>query len=363
MRVGRHRGRRDDAHRLPVMAGRRVLSFERSSSRPATRPAPPVAAGNAERHHVAEPERLERGQVESSDGAGHVANVFDPSSPNEAASGSSPAPTASSTITRPRRGLFYGANGDSPRVDRPRALHRRHRRPRLRHDVGRGQAEPLEGQKQLEARRALRAGDVVEVLDRLEGGIDVWVQGGWGVDALASRGPTTTSTWPSTSTGSKPSRRCSRRSACATTKRRGQVCRRATSSGTGSGRGRRPPVALRRAGERRAGRRRRPPRPSSAAGLAGRGEIGGRPRPTAPPPPERRFHEGYEPLRAQDEHDWPCWRARRLSRERRRAACSRGCAPRRRPVAVVHVEDIHTACEHLVLSDLWASPCSAIAST
>ena len=71
VRVGRHRRRRDDAHQLPV-AGRRVLALRALEQPPGDRRRPRLRRAALERHHVAEAERLERGQVEASDGAGDV---------------------------------------------------------------------------------------------------------------------------------------------------------------------------------------------------------------------------------------------------------------------------------------------------
>ena len=72
VRVRRQGLRRDDAHHLPV-AERRVLPFERSSSRPATAGAPCMGATPSSGRDVAEPERLHGRQVETADGARDVA--------------------------------------------------------------------------------------------------------------------------------------------------------------------------------------------------------------------------------------------------------------------------------------------------
>src|SRR5207249_8266755 len=61
-------------------------------------------------------------------------SVSDPSSPNSAASGNAPAPTASSTITHARGiGLFYGAGAHAPWSRRARDL-----RPVRDRSLGRG---------------------------------------------------------------------------------------------------------------------------------------------------------------------------------------------------------------------------------
>ena len=72
VRIGRHRGRRDDAHQLPV-AGRRVLALRPLEQPAGDRGSARLRRAALELHHVAEAERLQCGQVETSDGAGHVA--------------------------------------------------------------------------------------------------------------------------------------------------------------------------------------------------------------------------------------------------------------------------------------------------
>src|SRR5262245_8131564 len=86
--------------------------------------------------------------------------VFEPSSPYSPASGNSPAPTASSTMTHARgiAGLFYGRFERRPRTTTARRLHRGHRRPRSWHHVARDQdlpdrAEPEEARFPGYARR------------------------------------------------------------------------------------------------------------------------------------------------------------------------------------------------------------------
>ena len=77
VRIGRHRDRGDDAHQLPV-ARRRVLALRALEQPAGDRGCPRLWRAALELHHVAEAERLERGQVEAADGAGHVAERVRP---------------------------------------------------------------------------------------------------------------------------------------------------------------------------------------------------------------------------------------------------------------------------------------------
>ncbi len=77
VRVGRHRGRGDDAHQLPVPRGR-VLPLRALDEAARDRRRARLGRAALERERVAEPERLERGQVEASDGAGDVADRVRP---------------------------------------------------------------------------------------------------------------------------------------------------------------------------------------------------------------------------------------------------------------------------------------------
>src|SRR5687768_2113983 len=139
------------------------LPFERSSSRPATAGAPGWGGQPSSGITFPSPSASNAGRSRPPTARATLPSVFDPSSPNEAASGNSPAPTASSTITQARgTWLLYGAHGHCPRSYRPRLLHRLHRRARRRCDVGRRQAQPLEG---AEAAR----GAAAEAGSRLDG--------------------------------------------------------------------------------------------------------------------------------------------------------------------------------------------------
>ena len=72
MRVCRERGRRDHAHHLPVTRGR-VLALRALHQSPGNCGRPGLRRAAFQRDDVSEPERLEIGQVEASDRAGHVA--------------------------------------------------------------------------------------------------------------------------------------------------------------------------------------------------------------------------------------------------------------------------------------------------
>ena len=72
VRVGRHRLRGEDPHQLPV-AGRRVLAARALDQPPGDRRRARLRRAAEQRLDVAEPERLERRQVEAADGAGEVA--------------------------------------------------------------------------------------------------------------------------------------------------------------------------------------------------------------------------------------------------------------------------------------------------
>ena len=77
VRVGGHRLRRDHSHQLPV-AGGRVLALRAFEQPAGDRLRPGLRRTAGQRHHVAEAERLERGQVETTDGAGDVAERVRP---------------------------------------------------------------------------------------------------------------------------------------------------------------------------------------------------------------------------------------------------------------------------------------------
>src|SRR6186997_1415811 len=121
------------------------LPFERSSSRPATAGAPGCGGQPSSSITLPRPSASSAGRSRPPTARATLPSVFDPSSPYEAASGNSPAPTASSTITHARgTPLFYGAHAHSPRSYRPHHLHRRDHQPRGARDVGRGQDQPVE---------------------------------------------------------------------------------------------------------------------------------------------------------------------------------------------------------------------------
>ena len=71
VRIGRKRRRGDDPHVLPV-AGRRVLSGRELDETAGDRGRARLRRATLERHHVAEPERLEVREVEPADRVGDV---------------------------------------------------------------------------------------------------------------------------------------------------------------------------------------------------------------------------------------------------------------------------------------------------
>ena len=145
------------------------------------------------------------------------------------------------------------------------------------------------------------------MLDRLEGaGIDVWVQGGWGVDALAGR---ETRSHDDLDVAVDVDRLDDVAALLAPLGFRhdekawpGLPARYVLRDGSGrqvdvhplrfDGHGN---------GVQDLGDGRFSSHP--AAGLAGRGEVGGRAVRCCTAALQRRFHEGYAPLRPQDEHD------------------------------------------------------------
>ena len=76
------------------------LPFERSTSRPAIAGAPGCGAHPSSGSMFPKPSASSVGRSSPPTARATFASVFDPSSPNSAASGSSPAPTASRTITQ-----------------------------------------------------------------------------------------------------------------------------------------------------------------------------------------------------------------------------------------------------------------------
>ena len=136
VRIGGHRGRRDDAHQLPV-AGRRVLALRPLEQAAGDRGSSRLRRAALERHDVAEAERLQRGQVETSDGAGDVAERVRPLIAVRGRVGQlSRANGIEHDYARPRHAAILRRDGHRPRVDRPHLLHRLHRRARGRRHVG-----------------------------------------------------------------------------------------------------------------------------------------------------------------------------------------------------------------------------------
>ncbi len=106
------------------------LPFERSSSRPATAGAPGCGGQPSSGITLPSPSASRLGRSRPPTALAVLPRVFEPSSPYSPASGNSPAPTASRTMTHARgMALFYGGFGGRPRTAAARRLHRRHRRP------------------------------------------------------------------------------------------------------------------------------------------------------------------------------------------------------------------------------------------
>ena len=76
--------------------------FERSKSRPATAGAPGCGGQPSSGITLPRPSASSAGRSRPPTARATLPSVFDPSSPYEAASGNSPAPTASSTMTHAR---------------------------------------------------------------------------------------------------------------------------------------------------------------------------------------------------------------------------------------------------------------------
>ena len=163
VRVGRERRRRDDAHVLP-MAGRRVLAL-RAREKPAGDGRGPRLRGQPSSGITfPRPSASRLGRSRPPTARAMLPRVLEPASPYSSASGNSPAPTASSTITHARgTGLFYGGCGHGPRTARAGGLHHRDRRARCRGHVHGDQdlpdrAEPEEGRQARRARNERRRG-------------------------------------------------------------------------------------------------------------------------------------------------------------------------------------------------------------
>src|ERR687892_2233372 len=119
--------------------------FERSTRRPATAGAPGWGGQPSSGITFPRPSASSEGRSRPPTARATLPSVFEPSSPYEAASGNSPAPTASSTMTHARgTRLFYGAYGHCPRSLRHGRLHGGGRLARVRSHLHRGEAEPVE---------------------------------------------------------------------------------------------------------------------------------------------------------------------------------------------------------------------------
>src|SRR5512132_1267554 len=103
------------------------LPFERSNRRPATAGAPDCGGHPCKSATFPRPSASRLGRSSPPTARATLPNVSEPSSPYSAASGNSPAPTASSTITHARgTRLSYAACGNRPRTARPDPLHHAH---------------------------------------------------------------------------------------------------------------------------------------------------------------------------------------------------------------------------------------------
>src|SRR5438067_1706471 len=134
------------------------LPFERSISRPATAGAPAIGGQPSSGSTLPRPSASRFGRSRPPTAFATFPSVSEPSSPNSAASGSAPAPTASNTMTHARGiGLFYEgrAHGSGP-AGSPR-LHRLRDLAGRRHHVDGG---PL-----LAAREGRRRGQSADSLD------------------------------------------------------------------------------------------------------------------------------------------------------------------------------------------------------
>ena len=130
--------------------------FDRSRRRPATAGAPGCGGQPSSGSTLPSPSASRLGRSRPPTALATLPRVFEPSSPYSPASGNSPAPTASSTITHARgTALFYGGFGGRPRACAFRRLHRWNRRSRRGDHVRRDQALP-DGAEPQEAGRAGR---------------------------------------------------------------------------------------------------------------------------------------------------------------------------------------------------------------
>src|SRR5918992_3725838 len=120
------------------------LPFERSIRRPATAGAPGCGGQPSSGMTLPSPSASSEGRSSPPTARATLPNVFEPSSPYEAASGNSPAPTASSTMTHARgMRLFYGAYGHCPRSPGHGRLHDGDRGLGVRGHLPDRQAEPV----------------------------------------------------------------------------------------------------------------------------------------------------------------------------------------------------------------------------
>src|SRR6478672_7833012 len=101
------------------------LPFDRSTSRPATAGAPLMGGQPSSGSTLPRPSASRLGRSRPPTAFATLPSVSEPSSPNSAASGSSPAPTASNTMTHARgMGLFYEGREHVPGTPRFRRLYR-----------------------------------------------------------------------------------------------------------------------------------------------------------------------------------------------------------------------------------------------
>src|SRR4051794_15836058 len=131
------------------------LPLERSSRRPAIAGAPGCGAHPSSGSMLPRPSASSVGRSRPPTARATLARVLEPSSPNSAASGNSPAPTASSTITQARGTRLSYFRGRCARPNRDRRVHRVRDRACSRCDVARRAPQPHAGQEEAEADDAL----------------------------------------------------------------------------------------------------------------------------------------------------------------------------------------------------------------
>src|SRR5438132_8685241 len=133
------------------------LPLERSISRPATAGAPLIGGQPSSGSTLPRPSASRLGRSRPPTALATLPSVSEPSSPNSAASGSAPAPTASSTMTHARgMRLLYEGREHGPGPARRRRLRPlRHRAGGGAH-VGGGKALPARGQERRGEGTALR---------------------------------------------------------------------------------------------------------------------------------------------------------------------------------------------------------------